>query len=332
MSTYIIAEAGINHNGSLDNAFQLIDTAVAAGVDAIKFQTYVTAEVMTFSAPKAAYQLQNTDNQETQYEMAKKCELSFEEHEKLQQYCATKHIDFLSTPFDLLSIDMLVKLGLNIFKIPSGEITNYPYLKKMGGLNKEIIMSTGMATMEEVETALSVITNAGTEKTSITLLHCTSAYPAPIDEVNLQAIASMKNRFKTRVGYSDHTIGIDVAIAAVALGAEVIEKHITLDKKLPGPDHAISLEKDELWSMVHSIRRIEQALGNGIKKPTLSEMLTLPIARKSIVAARPIYKGELFSESNITVKRPAAGMSPMCWSNIIGKQAKKDFNENDFIE
>ncbi|MGC8823927.1 MAG: N-acetylneuraminate synthase [Bacteroidales bacterium] len=330
--TTIIAEAGVNHNGSLELAMKMVDVAAEAGVDYIKFQTFTGEKVISRYAPKAQYQIQQTGNDESQLDMVKKLELSESEHVELVRYCEKKGVKFLSTPFDLDSIDLLVRLGLHTIKIPSGEITNLPYLRKIGALKKHLIVSTGMATLGEVEKAIEILTRAGTERTNISLLHCTTEYPAPIEEVNLRAILTLQQAFQLPVGYSDHTPGIEVAIAAVALGACIIEKHFTLDKNMPGPDHKASLEPNELKQLVVAIRTIEKALGHGRKEPSPSEIKNIPIARKSIVALKNIAKGELFSPENLTVKRPGNGISPMLWDFVLGRTAPKDFKEDELIE
>jgi len=288
--TFIIAEAGVNHNGSLDMALQMVDVAAAVGADAVKFQTFKAEKVIAAYAPKADYQKETTDSGESQLEMVRKLELDETAHIRLLTRCQEKGIQFLSTPFDLDSIDLFVRLGLNIFQIPSGEITNLPYLRKLGALNKQLILSTGMADMGEIEDALGVLINSGTPLENITLLHCNSEYPTPFEDVNLKAIQTIGNAFGVAIGYSDHTPGIEVAIAAVALGAAVIKKHFTMDRDFPGPDHKASLEPGELKAMVQAIRNIEKALGDGIKKPSPSEYKNKPIVRKSIVAARSIRR------------------------------------------
>lgn len=328
----IIAEAGVNHNGSLKIAKKLIDTAKDCGVDAVKFQTFTAEKIVTNNAPKAAYQKRTTDSNESQYEMLKKLELSLDDHKELILYCQRKAIQFLSSPFDLGSIDLLDELGLNIFKIPSSEIINLPYLRKIGRLNKSVILSTGMADLGEIEDALDVLVGYGTSKDKITVLHCNTEYPTPFEDVNLKAMLSIKNAFNISVGFSDHTKGIEVPLAAVALGAEIIEKHFTLDKFMEGPDHQASLEPDELKRLVIAIRNIEKSLGNGNKKPAPSELINIPVVRKSIVATREIKNGELLNEENLTVKRPGTGISPMRWDEVIGKKAKKDFAIDELIE
>lgn len=329
--TFIIAEAGVNHNGSIDLAKQMIDVALEAGADAVKFQTFKSENLVSKNAPKADYQKVSTGSSESQFEMIKRLELDENAHKILFAYCREKSIQFLSSPFDLDSIDLLNKLGMEIFKVPSGEITNLPYLRKIGGLNKKVIMSTGMADLKEVEDALDVLKNSGTELKNITVLHCNTEYPTPIENANLQAMLTISQTFGVSSGYSDHTLGIEVAIAAVALGANVIEKHFTLDKNMEGPDHKASLEPDELKAMVHAIRNIENALGNGIKKASPSELKNKPIVRKSIVAACDIQKGEIFTKKNIIVKRPGTGISPMRWDEIVGKTSTKDYHEDDLI-
>ena len=328
---FIIAEAGVNHNGYIVLAKKLIDSAYEAGADAVKFQTFKAEKLISKNAPKAEYQKQTTDSNESQYDMIKKLELDVETHRELLSYCKRKNIIFLSTPFDLDSIDLLNKLGLNIFKIGSGEITNLPYLRKIGSLKKKVIISTGMSDLGEIEDALNILISSGTSKENITVLHCNTEYPTPIEDVNLKAMLTIKNAFDIKVGYSDHTLGIEVPIAAVALGATVSEKHFTLDKTMEGPDHKASLEPHELKQMICSIRNIEKAMGDGIKKPSLSEKKNINIARKSLVASKEIKKGEIFSENNLTVKRPGNGISPMRWDEFIGKVATKDYNADDLI-
>ena len=329
--TLIIAEAGVNHNGNLEIAHKLIDAAKEAGADYVKFQTFKSEKVVSRFAEKADYQKETTSSNESQLEMVKKLELGVDAHHDLMVYCKHSGIEFLSTPFDLDSIELLHQLGLSIFKVPSGEITNYPYLKALAKFNKKIIISTGMATLGEIEDALIVLTENGTDYHNITILHCNTEYPTPFEDVNLRAMQTIRQAFELPVGYSDHTRGIEVPIAAVALGAVVIEKHFTLDRNLPGPDHKASLEPDELKMMVSAIRNIEQALGHGIKCPSPSEKKNLPIARKSIVAACTIKKGEAFTEENITTKRPGNGVSPMRWDEILGLKAKKKFEADENI-
>lgn len=331
MSTFIIAEAGVNHNGFLELAKKLIDVACEAGVDAVKFQTFKAGRLVSKTAQKANYQKQTTDLAESQYDMIKKLELNEAAHRELIAYCKSKRILFLSTPFDHESIDLLDTLGMEIFKIPSGEITNLPYLRHIGSLKKQVILSTGMADLGEIEDALEVLTAAGTSKEDITVLHATTEYPCPIGEVNLRAMQTIAGAFDIKTGYSDHTNGIEIPIAAAAMGATVIEKHFTLNREMEGPDHKASLEPDELVAMVKAIRNIEKALGDGIKKPSPSEIKNMNIARKSIVAARPIHKGEFLSNDNMTIKRPGNGINPMRWDEILGSVASKDYQEDELI-
>lgn len=329
----IIAEAGVNHNGDLDTAKKLIDAAVLAGVDYVKFQTFKAEKLVTKSAKRAEYQDKNTKDGDSQFEMLKKLELSAENHYLLMDYCNKKGIKFLSTGFDLESLEFLHQIGIKLAKIPSGEITNYPYLKKMAQLFSEVILSTGMATIQEIKEAIKVLTKNGVSAEKIVILHCNTEYPTPMEDVNLKAMLHIKEEFGVSVGYSDHTLGIEVPIAAVALGATVIEKHFTLDKNLPGPDHKASLEPNELKAMVDAIRNIEKALGSsGIKEPSKSELKNKEIARKSIVAGKNIPKGAVFSEENLAVKRPGTGISPMRWEEIIGQKAIRDFAEDELIE
>jgi N-acetylneuraminate synthase len=333
-SVIIIAEAGVNHNGDINKAFKLIDVAVNAGVDYVKFQTFKAENLVSRIAKKADYQIENTQNDsDNQLEMLKKLELSHAQHEQLIQYCEEKKIKFFSTAFDLTSLDFLAKIGLKIVKVPSGEITNLPYLKKAASLFEEVIISTGMAMMDEIKDALNVFLDAGIAKDKITILHCNTEYPTPMKDVNLKAMLAIEKEFGVKVGYSDHTLGIEVPIAAVALGATIIEKHFTLDKNLPGPDHAASLEPQELLAMCKAIRNIELALsGNGVKEPSESEMKNIVIARKSIVAKVNIEKGTVFTEENITTKRPGNGISAMKWDEVLGKTAMRNFNEDDLID
>lgn len=326
---FIIAEAGVNHNGNLQLAKKLVDVAADSGADAVKFQTFISENCVSSKADKADYQKQNTNKDESQLDMIKKLELSFEEFVELKKYCEEKEILFLSTPFDLQSISFLNDLDIRLFKIPSGEITNLPYLEEIAKTGKEVIMSTGMSNIDEIREALNVLKNNGCGK--ITLLHCNTQYPTPIDDVNLKAMLTLKEEFQTDVGYSDHTLGIEVPIAAVAIGAVVIEKHFTLDKNMEGPDHKASLEPNELKTMVMAIRNIEEAIGDGCKIPTKSELKNRNIARKSIVAKTKILKGELFTEENLTCKRPGNGISPMKWNQVIGTIATKDYNVDELI-
>lgn len=330
----IIAEAGVNHNGDINLAKKLIDVAVEAGVDYVKFQTFKSESLVSKSAKKADYQIENTqDSTENQLQMLKKLELSHEQHVELMTYCREKNISFFSTAFDLESLIYLKELGFSMVKIPSGEITNLPYLRKAAELFSKVIISTGMSTLEDIEKALNVFLSAGIKRETIYILHCNTEYPTPIKDVNLLAMLTIKNKFNVEIGYSDHTLGIEVPTAAVALGAKMIEKHFTLDRNLPGPDQLASLEPLELKAMVASIRNIEMAIsGNGMKEPSSSELKNIEIARKSIVAKTAINKGDIFSESNITTKRPGNGISPMKWDDVIGQVAQKDFNEDDLIE
>jgi len=331
--TVIIAEAGVNHNGSLDNAFKLVDAAVDAGVDYVKFQTFKADKLVSSKAKKADYQIENTkDSEESQLQMLQKLELSEMDHEALLDYCNSKNIKFFSTAFDLESLNYLAKIGLDLVKIPSGEITNLPYLRLAASLFKKVILSTGMATMDDIKNALNIFLEVGIKKTDITILHCNTEYPTPMKDVNLIAMLHIQKEFGTAIGYSDHTLGIEVPIAAVSLGAKIIEKHFTLDKTMPGPDHPASLEPLELKSMVSAIRNIDLAIsGSGLKEPSVSELKNIEIARKSIVAQTKINKGELFTEENLTVKRPGAGISPMKWDFVIGKIAVKNFEVDELI-
>ena len=331
MKTLIIAEAGVNHNGSIEFAKKLVDVAAEAGADAVKFQTFNAVNIVSRNARKAAYQRQTTNAAESQLDMIRRLELCPSAHKELFTYCNKEGIQFLSSPFDLESIDLLSSLGLTIFKIPSGEITNLPYLRKIGALKKEIILSTGMSDLGEIEDALDVLMKSGTELENITVLHCNTEYPTPIQDVNLKAMQTIARAFDVHVGYSDHTLGVEVPIAAVAMGATVIEKHFTLDRNMEGPDHRASLEPNKLKVMINAIRNIEKALGNGIKKPSPSELKNKSIARKSIVAERNIRKGEAFTEENLTVKRPGTGISPMRWDEVIGRKASRNFNEDEII-
>ena len=328
---FIIAEAGVNHNGSIDIAKKLIDAAVASGADAVKFQTFKAENLATKYAKKANYQKNLTNQKESQFDMLKKLELSKEMHTELINYSKIKAIKFLSSPFDFESIELLKDLGLKIFKIPSGEITNLPYLRHIGKLNKKIILSTGMSNIDEVKTALDILINSGTKKTNIIVLHANTEYPTPMEDVNLKAMLTIGKELEVNFGYSDHTLGIEVDIAAVAMGAKCIEKHFTLDCNMEGPDHKASLEPDQLKEMVKAIRNIELALGSNIKKPSKSELPNIQIARKSIVAKTKIKKGDILRENNITVKRPGGGISPMKWDNVVGTKATKDYNEDELI-
>ena len=327
---FVIAEAGVNHNGNIEIAKKLIDAASAAGADAVKFQTFRAESLVCKTAKKAEYQLGVTDRSETQYDMLKKLELTEQMHKKLMEYCAKKKIMFLSTPFDIGSVKLLSKLGMQIFKIPSGEITNLPYLREIAGHQKKVILSTGMSNMNEVKAAVDVLKENGAA--DIILLHCNTQYPTPVSDVNLLAMVKMHEELGLPVGYSDHTLGIDVPIAAAALGAAVIEKHFTLNKNMEGPDHKASLEPQELKRMVEGIRKTELALGVGIKQASDSEKENRDIVRKSIVAASGIKKGEKYTEENLTVKRPGIGISPMRWDEVIGKTAGRDYETDEMIQ
>lgn len=330
--TIIIAEAGVNHNGSLKMAKQLVDVAKNAGADYVKFQTGVPEKVISVFAEQAEYQKVNTGIRESQLDMVRKIMLSFADFVALKEYCDRIGIKFLSTPFDFDAIDFLASLQMDYMKIPSGEITNLPYLRKIARLKIPVILSTGMSDMKEIEMALDVLVKNGMQQDNITLLHCNTEYPTPYEDVNLRAMLTLRDTFGVRIGYSDHTQGIEVPIAAVAMGAEIIEKHFTLDRALPGPDHKASLEPNELKAMVTSIRNIEQVLGSGIKTVSVSERKNMAIARKSIVAAKTIKAGEIYTEENLTVKRPGNGISPMMWDSVIGQKAKRDFQEDELIE
>lgn len=334
----VIAEAGVNHDGDLKKAMQLIDAAADSGADVVKFQTFKAQHLVTTDAELAQYQRRvsvhyiGEPDSNSQLRLLEKLQLTREDHTKLKEHCGRRGIEFFSTAFDLGSLDLLMEMGARRVKIPSGEITNLPYLRKVATFNCDVIMSTGMADLSEVADAINCLEAAGLPKNKITLLHCTTEYPAPIEDVNLRAMATMRETFGLQVGYSDHTEGIDVPIAASALGATVIEKHFTLDQEASGPDHAASIEPPELKRMVEGIRRIELALGSEKKKCTSSERQNLPLVRKSIVAAKAIRKGELFSEENLTVKRPASGISPMLWDAVIGKQAPRSFAPDEQIQ
>ena len=331
MSTFIIAEAGVNHNGSIDIARQLIDVASESGADAVKFQTFKAENLVGINAKKAQYQEKNTDLKETQFEMIKKLELNTEAYESLISHCQSKNIMFLSSPFDIDSIKLLDNLGMEIFKIPSGEITNLPYLRYLGKLNKQIILSTGMSNIDEIKDAIEILLEEGTPKEKITLLHANTMYPTPMEDVNLNAMLTIGRTFDITYGYSDHTLGIEVDIAAVAMGAKCIEKHFTLDKSMKGPDHEASLEPDELKSMIKAIRNIELALGSYEKKPSNSEKANINIARKSIVAKTQISKGDVLNEENLAIKRPGHGISPMKWEEVLGMKATKNYIEDELI-
>ncbi len=327
---FLIAEAGVNHNGDIETARKLVDAAVAAEADAVKFQTFKAETLVCRQAPKAAYQMETTDQKESQFEMLKKLELTPQMHEELMAYCRQKHIMFLSTPFDVDSLHYLVECGLEIIKIPSGEITNYPLLREAAKSGKKLILSTGMSDLEEIRSAVEVLKEYGAE--DVTVLHCNTEYPTPYSDVNLKAMRTIEEEIGVAAGYSDHTPGMEAAIAAAALGASVIEKHFTLDRNMEGPDHKASLEPDELAEMIRAVRHVEQALGDGRKTPSGSEKKNMPIARKSIVARCGIKKGERFTEENLTAKRPGTGISPMRWNELIGQEAKRDFAEDEMIE
>ena len=331
--TIIIAEAGVNHNGSLENAFRLVDAAVEAGVDYVKFQTFKSESLVSKKAQKASYQIENTKNfNESQLEMLQKLELSEQDHEILIDYCSERRIKFFSTAFDLESLVYLAKVGLDIVKIPSGEITNLPYLRLAAQLFSKVILSTGMATLDEIKDAMTIFLKGGIVKENISILHCNTEYPTPMKDVNLKAMLHIGEVFGTEIGYSDHTLGIEVPIAAVALGASIIEKHFTLDRTMPGPDHVASLEPRELKAMTRAIRNIEMAVsGTGIKTPSLSEQKNITIVRKSIIAIKKINFGDVFSIENIGVKRPGDGISPMKWDEVLGQKATKCFDEDDLI-
>ena len=329
MGVYIIAEAGVNHNGSFELACNLVDAAKEAGVDCIKFQTFKSKNLVSNSAQKAEYQ-KNTTGEGSQVDMLKKLELTYDEFLALKDYCDKVGICFLSTPFDFDSINFLNSINMPFWKIPSGEITNYPYLVALAQTGKPVVMSTGMCEMAEITAAIDVLRDNGTKE--IKLLHCNTEYPTPYEDVNLRAMQTMRDCFGLDVGYSDHTKGIEVPVAAVAMGATVIEKHFTLDRNMEGPDHKASLEPDELKAMVSSIRHIEKAMGNGDKKPSPSEKKNISVARKSIVAKTDIKEGDILSEGNITVKRPGTGISPMRWLEVIGTKAVRDFEEDELIE
>lgn len=327
---WVIAEAGVNHNGSLELAKKLAEQAKLAGADYVKFQTFKTENLVTLDAKKADYQIENAKEEESQFNMLKKLELSYKEFEELKLYCDEVGIKFLSTPFDLESIDFLRNLGMDLWKIPSGEITNRLYLEKISTMGMPIVLSTGMSDIDEIDVAINILREGGCK--DITILHCTTEYPAPVDECNLNVIDTLKNRFKTTIGYSDHTEGIFIPVIAAAKGAKIIEKHFTLDRSMVGPDHRASLEPDELKEMIEQIRKVEKVLGDAEKKPTESEKKNRDIVRKSIVAGRDIKKGEIFSDENLEIKRPGTGISPMRWHDVIGRTAKKDYRKDEIIE
>ena len=328
----IIAEAGVNHNGDIGKAYDLIDAAAEAGADIVKFQTFTADSLVTKTAAKAAYQDKSAKEFGSQYEMLKALELARDSFLKLKERCREKNVEFLTTGFDRSDLEFISAIGLSRYKIPSGEITNLPYLRFIGQKSMPVILSTGMATTREIGDALEVLTTAGTAPSKITALHCNTEYPTPIEDVNLRAMLTIKDEFGVEVGYSDHTLGIEIPIAAAALGAKVIEKHFTLDRNSPGPDHRASLEPSELKSMVSAIRNIEIAMGDGVKKPSSSEVKNIPIARKSIVAAKTIKKGEVFTQENLAAKRPGNGVSPMMWDDIIGKISKRNYFADDLID
>ena len=333
--TIIIAEAGVNHNGDINLAKKLIDAAADAGADYVKFQIFKTELLVSKKAKKAEYQIKNQKAENnSQFDMLKKLELAEDTHYELINYCKQKNIKFLSTAFDFQSIDFLASLNIDFFKIPSGELTNYPYLKKIAEKQLPVVISTGMADLQEIKQALGVFNlhNFYKNNKNITVLHCSSEYPTPMELVNLSAMNTIGQEFNVAIGYSDHTLGIEIPIAAVAMGATVIEKHFTLDNNLPGPDHKASLEPDELKNMVLSIRNIEKAMGNGKKEPNKLEKKNKPLVRKSIIAKQNIKKGEILTEKNITTKRPGTGLSPFLWDKVIGTKAVKDFNTDDFID
>ena len=332
MTVLIIAEAGVNHNGDIDMALRLVEAAHAAGADLVKFQTFKTDAVVTANAKKADYQARNVEGSDSQVDMLRGLELSYADHDRIIAHCEAVGIGFFSTAFDPDSLDYIAGLGLEQFKIPSGEITNLPYLRKIAGYGRDVILSTGMATLGDIEAAIEAIEAAGLPRSRITVLHCTTEYPAPMEEVNLRAMNAIGEAFDVAVGYSDHTQGIEIALAAVARGASVIEKHFTLDNSLPGPDHKASLEPHELKAMVDGIRNIEIALGSSVKRPTASERANRPIARRSVVAARAIAAGEMFTADMLRVKRPGTGLSPMLWDSIVGSAARRDFAADEEIE
>ena len=329
MSVYIIAEAGVNHNGDIDLAYRLVDAAKEAGADCIKFQTFKSENLVSHTAQKAEYQKEATGDS-SQQDMLKELELTYDEFVSLKEYCDRKGIVFLSTPFDFESIEFLNSIEMPFWKVPSGEVTNYPYLVALAKTGKPVVMSTGMCEMEEIGDAIQVLWNNGTR--DIRLLHCNTEYPTPFEDVNLRAMVTLRDTFGVEVGYSDHTRGIEVPIAAVAMGATVIEKHFTLDRNMEGPDHKASLEPQELRQMVDSIRHIEAALGTGVKEPSPSERKNITVARKSIVAKKRIAEGDVLTEENVTVKRPGSGISPMRWNEVLGTKAVRDFEEDELIE
>lgn len=332
MTITIIAEAGVNHNGDIGMAKQLIDAAAAAGADYVKFQTFNAERLVTRDAPKALYQKRNDGESDSQFVMLRRLELSEKMHYDLLDYCKTRNIAFLSTGFDIESVSFLSSLDIPMFKIPSGEITNLPYLRHIGSLGKPIAMSTGMATLDEIGAALCVLDEAGTPRTAITVLHCTTNYPVAMAEVNLRAMLTIRDTFGVAVGYSDHTEGIEIAVGAVALGASLIEKHFTLDRTLPGPDHKASLEPSELKALVTAVRNVKTALGDGVKRPTVSELQNMVVVRKSLVATQPIKAGELFTRENLGVKRPGNGISPMRLEELVGRRANRSYMIDEVIQ
>lgn len=332
MSVSIIAEAGVNHNGDLKIARRLIECAAEAGADLVKFQTFSAERLVTPAARMSGYQIQNTGADESQYEMLKRLELNATDHIALREYCDEYGIGFLSTAFDAECVNMLVDLGVNYIKVPSGEITNLPYLRHVASFGKKLILSTGMSDLQDVEAALHALIEAGSAREMITVLHCTTAYPTTMADANLRAMLTIRDELDVAVGYSDHTIGIEAAIAAVALGATIVEKHITLDREMPGPDHKASIEPVELRALVSAIRNVETALGDGVKRVTPAEAENIAFARKSIVACKPIRAGEVFDANNIAPMRPGTGISPMRWDDVIGQRASRDFEVNELIE
>ena len=332
MRALIIAEAGVNHNGELELAKKLIDVAAEAGADYVKFQTLNAGRMVTAKASKARYQTLTTDDSESQYEMLRKLQLSENDHKELIIHSRKRNIKFFSTGFDIPSIDLLINLGQELFKIPSGEITNLPLLRHVGKQRKPTILSTGMSNLNEIESAILTLEDSGVNRSDITVLQCTTAYPTPISDVNLRGMLGIKDRFNVSVGFSDHTLGFEIPIAAVALGATIIEKHFTLDRMLPGPDHKASLEPTELREMIKGIRNVESALGDGVKRIMPSEIENLSVARKSIVTKYPIKKGELFSEENLTTKRPGIGVSPIKWDEVLGQSALRDYESDELID
>lgn len=330
MSVYIIAEAGVNHNGKLDLALRLCDAAKEAGVDAVKFQTWKTENIVTAQARQAAYQTENTGKEESQYDMLKNLELNYDHFRTIHDYCKKIGIDFLSTPDEEESLEFLVSLGLPFIKVGSGEVTNIPYLRKIGACKIPVILSTGMSTLAQVATAYDTLLQVGAP--TVSLLHCTTNYPCPYDEVNLRAMQTLKDAFKCQVGYSDHTMGTEIPVAAVAMGAEIIEKHFTLDRTMEGPDHNASLEPAELKLMAQQIRNIEAALGDGIKRPNKSEVENAKVVQKSILAKRPIKKGEVLTEENLVAKRAGTGISSVHWDVVIGTKALQDYDIDEPIK